>query len=1028
MEEALQNLIDKTIPGEQSRRLKLFAERLFARLSGELAERMGPQRMLRLAQSALEFFSIRTEPISVRVMGGDDGEGTTIVETMMPDCAFIVDSMLEYFRQLGAPVPIMLHPMFSVTRDDHGRLVSLEQVLSTERRESFIHAELELASTAASAGAIAAELRSRLAEVRLVTGDFEAMTRRALQICEETAAMRELVEVRDLLRWLVQGGFVFLGCRRYRAETLKRGAMLTLEAGSSLGILRDEARSRFAARRQAEQLDPAARKLLFEGPALIIGKTRSPSRVHRIAAMDDITIRRAADGSVAFDRFVGLFTSKAYAEEAEHTPVLRAKLREVLEAEHAVAGSHDFKEIAAAFNSFPKEELFRASVPELRAQLNQIIDLKSETEVRLSLYPDLSRQNVIALVVMPRERFSVEVRVRIQEALARGLGGSTLYYHLALGEGYTARLHFCFAARPPGSAVAARLREEIARVARTWKDRLGDELSARFGRRRGRTLALRWTRAFPPAYQAATEIQRAALDIERLEAMIAGGAPGVELEAAPTGDEQSSRLRIFDLDRAPALSELMPLLQNFGIRVLSEEEHELKPQLGDRNRRASVQAFRIQGQSGEPLGKMPGAALMAEAIAAVRAASAEDDPLNALTLGASLSWREVALVRAYLAAAFQMRLAPARPALRRPLLMHPELARALVDLFVARFDPDREAPPERIEQLRAAYLKRLSAVENIADDRIARSILAMVEATVRTNYFAPLPAPDPYIALKFDSARIPDLPDDPPRYEIHVNSPRMEGCHLRAGKVARGGIRFSDRADDYRTEILGLMKTQTVKNAIIVPVGSKGGFIVKPRAGRAIVHEDVVESYKTLIDAMLDLTDNVVAGRIVHPKRVRVLDDDGPYLVVAADKGTAAFSDLANAIATRRGFWLGDAFASGGEHGYDHKRLAITARGAWESVRRHLREMGRDPERGAPVRMVGIGDMSGDVFGNGLLQSANVKLVAAFDHRHIFIDPDPDPAASYAERERLFAIAASSWADYDPALIGPGGGVYKRGA
>ncbi|MGH7879521.1 MAG: NAD-glutamate dehydrogenase domain-containing protein, partial [Candidatus Binataceae bacterium] len=364
-------------------------------------------------------------------------------------------------------------------------------------------------------------------------------------------------------------------------------------------------------------------------------------------------------------------------------------------------------------------------------------------------------------------------------------------------------------------------------------------------------------------------------------------------------------------------------------------------------------------------------------------------------------------------------------ATRRPFIVCPQLAHTLVRLFRARFDPDQEAAAETLEELRQKYFAELAAIENIADDRFARAVLAMVEATTRTNYFCAGPAP--YVALKLASGNLPGLPDSPPLYEIHVDSPTMAGCHRRGGRIARGGIRYSDRFDDYRTEILDLMKTQTVKNAIIVPTGAKGGFIVKTRPGRIPDRAAVVEAYSTLITAMLELTDNVVAGRTVHRPGVRVRDDDGAYLVVAADKGTAAFSDIANRLAESRGFWLGDAFASGGEHGYDHKRIGITARGAWESAKRHLRELGRDLARGAPVTVVGIGDMSGDVFGNGLLQSDNLKLIAAFDHRHIFVDPTPDPLRSYAERKRLYELPNSQWSDYDPALISEGGGVFRRG-
>jgi glutamate dehydrogenase len=1022
----LSALIDRSLPHDDAERLKIFAERLFARETRERLESISPQHRLALARAAFEFFALRTDLVAVRVTPDSDGEGITIVETVTPDCPFIVDSLLEYFHHLGAPLRSMMHPVLKVARDASGRVVSLEQASAAERGESMVHAELELEASVELADRIAREVRMVLTEVHQATADFERMTARALQICEETAAERELVEVRDFLRWLVQGGFVFLGYRRYRVSGTNRGATFAVVPGSELGIMSDHDDSRFRNAGALDELSPARRKLFFEGPPLVIGKARAESLVHRRAPMDSVTIRRtdAAGRPVGFDHFVGLFTSKAYAEEAQHIPVLRAKLRELLEAEGAQPGSHDWKEIVTAFNSFPKDELFRAPLEELREQLRVVLDLKSEAAVRLKILPDVHHGSVIALVVMPREAFSAEVRMKIQNALARGMNGTLVYYYLALGEGYTARLHFCFAAEPPRPLKIKELETEVARLAHRWEDRLSERLVEKFGAARGRALAMRWAGAFSPEYKAATAATRAAADIECVEQLIRAGR-GFAVETVREGKADTSELRIIGVgDTPPMLSELMPTLQNFAVRVLSEDFHVFKPERDGHAPAGYVQAFSVQGPNQEPLSKSPGAGVIAQAITAVRDGLADDDPLNALVLSAGLDWREVALLRAYLAAAFQMRLAPARPALRRVLLAHPELARALFEIFTARMNPERETPADEIASLRAAYLEKLSAVENIADDRTARTLLSMVEATMRTNYFCEMPAPDPYIAVKFESARIANLTDTPPLYEIHVNSPRMEGCHLRAGRVARGGIRFSDRPDDFRTEILDLMKTQTVKNAIIVPIGSKGGFIVMRPAPSG---PPGVEAYQTLMRAMLDLTDNLTAAGVVPPPRVKVLDNDGPYLVVAADKGTAAFSDIANAIALERGFWLGDAFASGGEHGFDHKAMGITARGAWESARRHLREMGRDLDRGAPVTVVGIGDMSGDVFGNGMLLSRNLKLIAAFDHRHIFIDPDPDPEAGFEERKRLFEKPHSSWDDYDRRRISAGGGVYRRG-
>jgi glutamate dehydrogenase len=1015
---------------ERQRCLEIFTERLFERLPSDLSDSYSVYQRRAIAARAFEFFELRRDPLKIRVRAGAT-EGTLVVETAMDDRPFIVDSILEFLHKSDMHVRLLLHPLFQVARAADGTIVSFEQATAGERTESLTHAEINLTPGVLTPAALERELAEVLNEVRQVTSDFGAMTRRALEICEETAAVRGLVEIRDFLRWLVQDGFVFLGYRRYRVANSDGRRALVADPQSGLGIMREVAGSRYARPVALDSMDEDHRTLLFDGPPLIVGKARAEARVHRRAPLDDITLRRCAPNGEAtgFDRFVGLFTSRAYAEEAQHIPVLRAKLAEVLEAEHAQPGSHDYKEFVAVFNSFPKEELFRARVAELRAQMRLVLDLKNAGDVRLSLQSDLVRGNVIALVIMPREHFSAEVRINIQHALARHLGGKLIYYYLALSESYTVRLHFCFAAHQPSPAAVAAMESDVVRLARTWDDFLRDHLVEHHGQLRGPELAARWRDAFSLAYRSGTTVEIALHDIERLEALLAaGGAFSVDIRTpAPGATGNESELRMYELREAPILSELVPTLQNFGILVVSEEAHELHPVIGDDRRSVYVQSFRVRSLTGAALERLPGAGLVAEALTAVRDGRAEDDGLNLLALNGGLSWREVALVRTFLGAAFQMRLAPARLAANRPLLLYPQLARILTDFFVARLDPDRETPPEKIAELRASYLEQCGAVENIADDRFARTLLAMAEATVRTNYFQAQAAPMPYFALKFESARIPNLADTAPLYEIHVSSPQMEGCHLRGGTIARGGIRHSDRPDDYRTEILDLMKTQTVKNAIIVPVGSKGGFVIKARGVSAPDRDTVVAAYTTLINAMLDLTDNVVDGAIVHPPGVRVLDSDGPYLVVAADKGTATFSDIANEIAESRGYWLGDAFASGGKHGYDHKAMGITARGAWESARRHLREMGREIDRGAPVTLVGIGDMSGDVFGNGLLRSDNLKLIAAFDHRHIFIDPEPDPKLSFAERKRLYEMPSSSWADYRPEIISRGGGVFRRG-
>ncbi len=689
----LNQITETRASSEDPKRVAIFAERLFARATSDFLRQLSADQQVAIARRGLEYFSCREEEIAVRVTSDGDLTG---VETITSDCAFIVDSLLEYFRAIGAPVREMLHPVFRVARDDSGKIESFETAGARERAESFVHAELGISTTPQRGAEIASDVRGLLTEVRRAANDFERMTERALQICDETAAVRGLVEMREFLRWLVRGGFVFLGYRRYRVEPRNGARALAVDLESGLGILGDYPGSRFAPPSAVDEFSAGELSLLFEGPPLTITKTNAESHVHRRRAMDSIVIRRETPTGklTGFDRFVGLFTSKAFAEEAEHIPILRAKLNEVLQAESASVGSHDYKEIVAAFNTFPKEELFRASVEELRQQIRLLIDNKADASVRLSVLSDPSRQQVVALVLMPREAFSAEVRIRIQNALQNGLKGKLLYYYLALGEGYIARLHFCFYAQPPSTALVRKVELEITALARTWDDRLRELFGKHFGATRAHQMLERWGLAFTPEYKAAFDVDRAAADAAHIESLLVGGGFEVELNDQPheSASSDASELRIYAVGDPPILSELMPMLQNFGLRVLSEDAHQLSPLLDGKPTKATIESFLVQGPAGTALNRMPGVSMpgvsmLAEAIAAVRDNKAENDPLNALTLTAGLRWREVALVRAYLSAAFQMKLAPARPALRRVFLTHPELARVVVDLFGARLDP-----------------------------------------------------------------------------------------------------------------------------------------------------------------------------------------------------------------------------------------------------------------------------------------------------------------------------------------------------
>ncbi|HEX3410026.1 MAG TPA: hypothetical protein VHS07_07070, partial [Candidatus Binataceae bacterium] len=597
-------------PLEYRRRLDIFEERLFERLPSDLSDSYPVDRRRAIAASAFEFFQVRPEPLKVRVYE-DSAAGTWVIETAMDDRAFIVDSILELLHKRELHVRVLLHPLFKVVRSADGTIVAFEQGSASARTESFTHVEIELASNPAITSALEGELREVLNEVRQVTDDFAAMKQRASEVCEETAAARELVEIRDFLRWLVKDGFVFLGYRQYRVVENNGRTALVADHASGLGIMRNAAGSRYSEPVALDAMVPEHRTLLFDESPLIVGKARAEAHVHRRAPFDDITLRRCsvAGETIGFDRFLGLFSARAYAEEAEHVPVLRAKLAEVLEAEHVHPGTHDYREFVAVFNSFPKEELFRARVSELRTQIRLVLDLKNAGDVRLSVHSDPVRGNVIAMVIMPREHFSTGVRVSIQQELARHLGGSLVYYYLALGESYTARLHFCFSAPPPEPAVIAAMESEIVRLARTWNDFLRDHLLERYGLSRGPDLAARWCDAFNPAYRAGTPVETAARDIERLEALLAGtGTFIVDIHTpAPHASRNESELRMYELREAPILSELVPTLQNFGISVVSEEAHELRPLVNGQVRSAYVQSFLVRSVTGGTLEKLPGA-------------------------------------------------------------------------------------------------------------------------------------------------------------------------------------------------------------------------------------------------------------------------------------------------------------------------------------------------------------------------------------------------------------------------------------
>lgn len=1033
-----------------------FARVFLGRVSRPLLADRSLEELSALVTATFRFVE-RADPerVNVEVVNSDD-EGwstpVTLIRAELRDRPFIVDTIREYLKSENLPVEHYVYRVLGVRRDEGGKIAAITDPASADAR-SLVHCEVPRIESAAERGAISHEITTRLNDVVEATEDFQAM----LAAVDDTVAVirdyeialpdraGEFREIVDFLEWLKDGNFIFLGYRSYEIVEPEGVRVLRVEAGTGLGILRKEDESTWADGRVIDELPPSLRQRVLEGPLLITSKTNAESTVHRRGRMDYIGVKKLdADGSVRGEwRFIGLFTSKAYAESAETIPILRNKLGAVLEASGSTPGSHDYKEIITILNSMPKEDLFQASTVQLIRDVEAVLELLFSDDVHVTLRPDPLGRGLSVMIILPRGKFSSEARHRIQELLKDRFEGEILHYHLAMGAGDQARLHFYVSSaldRPAEEADRDALVLDVQRVIRTWEDWLLDELTALLGPAEGDRIAAAYAGAFPDEYRAATLPAVAVEDVNVFERMRRDGQTVALTIQEPKGRgraevfRDASVLKLYLSGESMVLSDFMPILENVGLRVL-----EVTPFIISTSDLPEMMIYAFAVQDPEK-GRVAidRTEAVAEAVLAVRSGQTLNDPFNALVLRAGLSWIEVDIIRTYANYAFQAGLIPTHYSAARSLSAYPEFASLLVELFVARFDPD-ENEGERIRRaavLRARITAGLEDVNALADDRAIRRLAGLIEATVRTNFFQKGDNPSgrrrsggvAYISIKIRCADMEELARSRLLYEVFVYSSRMEGIHLRGAHVSRGGIRWSDRHEDFRTEVLDLVQTQIIKNAVIVPEGSKGGFITRRTfADRGEQLDEAARQYRTLMRGLLDITDNIVEGLVVPPPRVVRYDGDDPYLVVAADKGTAHLSDVANAVAAEYDFWLGDAFASGGSQGYDHKKEGITARGGWECVKRHFREIGKDIQS-EPFTAVGIGDMSGDVFGNGMLLSRQTQLIAAFDHRHIFIDPEPDPASSFAERKRLFELPRSSWDDYDRTKLSPGGMIVSRGS
>jgi glutamate dehydrogenase len=1039
----------------------------------------GPDRLAAVALTQAQLAVSRPQGralVEVRPGGIASLDATSyVIDVVTDDMPFLVDSITMELGNHGLSARLVIHPQLRVRRDVTGALhevvgtasagqVSAGESSHDELAESWTHIEIP-ALAAAEAEAVAADLNRVLGDVRVAVEDYPRMHAKAVALADDvlapegegTGGADSPAEIAELLNWLADGRFTFLGYREYELATGPEGMTLSAVPGTGLGILRHDrvGPGSFA-------LLPDELKARALGPQrLIVTKANSRSTVHRPSYLDYVAVKKLSpDGAVAGEyRFLGLFTHAAFAETIKAIPVLRRKLAEVLDYTGMAADSHDGKEVAEVLDFYPREELFMSSVTDLAAVTAGVHVLRERRQTRLFLRKDIFGRYVSCLVYLPRDRYTTAVRLRAQEVLQRAFDASQIDYSVQVGESPVARLHLVVRAErgrqlPDTDPVA--LERAVAAAVRSWDDDLADEAVAALGPEPGRELLTQLGNAIPASYKTDVPASAAITDFPRILELRAtggdidfelwesedyvGGVP-IEDDEVPDTAKRVWRLTIYRTGGPITLTDVLPRLQHMGVDVVDEHPYEFHAAPGSTMlpfwiydfglRRRPVLDSSVAATQGDLISSQKVREQVEGALAALWDGRIEDDGFNALVLDAQLTWRQVVVLRAYAKYLRQASGTFSQDYIEDVLRANSQITRLLVTLFESRFDPDKEpGEAERSEAIAEEITGALDGVASLDEDRILRSYLGLITATLRTNYYSTASADVPYLVFKLDARRVPDLPAPRPQFEIFVYSPRFEGVHLRFARVARGGLRWSDRREDFRTEILGLAKAQEVKNSVIVPSGAKGGFVCKQLpdpAGREAYQGEVLACYRMFIAGLLDVTDNLEAGRVVPPAQVVRHDDDDPYLVVAADKGTATFSDTANEIAMSRGFWLGDAFASGGSEGYDHKKIGITARGAWESVKFHFRTRGVDVDSD-DFTVVGIGDMSGDVFGNGMLLSRHIKLVAAFDHRHVFLDPDPDPAMSFAERQRMFGLPRSSWADYNPALISAGGGIWPRSA
>ncbi len=1025
-----------------SAQIRRFLMQYFATVPVEDLQGRSEQIMASIALDHLEFAATRRKGQSlIRIFNPTEKthgyeSAFTFVEMINDDMPFLVDSVAAAINRHSLAVHITVHPLISIKRDNKGQIVAVTGADDDDAStESFVRFAIDRTTDTNELQTLQQEINKVLHDVRLTVRDWGKM-RKAMRDTSELLVngpkgadplLRS--ESQALLNWFADEHFTFLGYREYSLSKRGKRVFLKPVKGTGLGVLSQDDRGS-----SGIELTTEMRRLTRSKDWLILTKANSRSTVHRAAFLDYVGIKiyDKKGNTVGERRFIGLLTSVAYSENPRNIPLLRHKVQKIFERAHVNIAGHRGKALLHIIDTYPREELFQSSVQDLARTMLGILNLQDRQRIKFFLRRDTFRRFFSCLVYVPREKYTTDIRRKIEALLNEAFGGISADSAVQISDSALARVHTIVRTlegeRPHISI--HHIEEQIEDLVITWSDRLNTELLRKYGLDEGTRLYRTYRDVFPAGFQEDTTPAEACADIQQVDEMLRDDScRAVNLYVPEDSEPGHMHFMVYSRNEPIVLSEALPVLEHMGVDVYTERPYEVNLHTGEC---FWIQDFHLRHESGEAVDSDAVSDRFEDCFMAVLCGDAENDGLNRLVVSAGLDWRQTTLLRCYAKHILQLGVPFSQTYMEDVLVAHAGLAALLVRQFEIQFDPDlgKSKRARQLKDVQGSVKRGIAKASNVDEDRILSAFAGGINATLRSNYFQTVDdgsTPKSYISIKLDPSMLPEIPLPRPRFEVFVYSPEVEGVHLRGGDIARGGLRWSDRREDFRTEILGLMKAQIVKNTVIVPTGAKGGFFPKraPLGDRAAIMENGIHCYKTFIRGLLDLTDNVVDDQIVTPDRVVRLDGDDPYLVVAADKGTATFSDIANGISADYDFWLDDAFASGGSAGYDHKGMAITARGAWEAVKRHFHEVGVNIQK-EPFTVAGIGDMSGDVFGNGMLLSRKIKLVAAFNHRNIFLDPDPDTAKSFRERRRLFRKNGSTWQDYDRELISKGGGIYSR--